>query len=160
MVKDLTLTKSQKLLYELIRRLNGVEDKTKLAKLQYFADFIHYAFNDAPISESTNIYERRKQGPLSLEFNNDLTSLKESGLITEDPKYNFSVKKEINTELSAQEDFTINYVTGRYGKLSYDELLDICHAQIPHLSAKEDGVVQFFTAYNLVDEYPDYKSVK
>ena len=154
------LTKSQKLLYEIIRRADGVEDKTKLAKLQYFADFIHYAFYDTPISEITNIYERRRQGPLSVKFNNDLSALKEAAIIEENPKYNFSIKKKLETSLSSQESSTIDYVLDRYGKLSYDELLDICHAQIPHLSSKEDGVVQFFTAYNLVDEYPDYKALK
>lgn len=158
MIQD--LTKSQKLLYEIIRKLNGVEDKTKLAKLQYFADFIHYAFYDVPISEPTNIYEKRKQGPLSIKFNSDLNILEKTALIEESPKYNFSIKKEIDTHLSSQENSTIEYVLNRYGKLSYDELLDICHAQIPHLSTKEDGIVQFFTAYNLVDQYPDYKTVK
>ncbi len=158
MVGTLVLTKSQKLLYELIRRLNGVEDKTKLAKLQYFADFIHYAFHDTPISEVTNVYERRKQGPLSIGFNADLATLKRNGLVGEGPTYHFSVKKEVDTSLSPQESFTIDYVLKRYGKLSYDELINICHSQIPHLSAKENGIVAFFTAYNLVDEYQDYKT--
>ena len=60
------LTKSQSLLYDIIQKSGGIDDKTKLAKLEYFADFIHYAFNNAPISETSNIYEKRKQGPLSI----------------------------------------------------------------------------------------------
>lgn len=155
MVKE--LTKSQELLYEIVRELHGVEDKTKLAKLQYFADFIHYAFHDTPISQDTNIYERRKQGPLSVGFNADLTTLKNLNLLEENPKYNFSVKKDVDTDFSKEEKFTINYVLQRYGKLSYNELLDVCHSQAPHLSSREDGIVPFFTAYNLVDEYSDYK---
>jgi len=156
----INLTKSQKLLYELVRKSNGVNDKTKLAKLQYLADFIHYAFHDAPISEIANIYEKRKQGPLALEFNKDLKILKDQHLLEEQPQFNFAVKAEINTELSSQELYTVDYVVKRYGGLSWEELLDICHAQFPHLSAKEDGIVPYFTAYNLVEDYPDYKAGK
>ena len=69
------LTKSQSLLYALIRGLKGADDKVKLAKLAYFADFIHYAFHDKPISEETNVYQRRDFGPLSVSFNSDLKAL-------------------------------------------------------------------------------------
>jgi len=49
-----------------LRKNGGVDDKTKLAKLEYFSDFIHYAFNDEAISGE--IYSRQKQGPLARSF--------------------------------------------------------------------------------------------
>ncbi len=49
------MTKSQKLLYFLIKELKEADDKVKLAKLAYLADFIHYAFNNNPISEETSL---------------------------------------------------------------------------------------------------------
>jgi uncharacterized phage-associated protein len=52
---------------------------------------------------------------------------------------------------------TIKYVIARYGGSSWSELRDIAHSQIPYLSASGDGaVIEYHTAYNLVDEYPDY----
>ena len=53
------ITKSQKLLYSLIKKGEVIEDKTKLAKLQYFADFIHYAFYNHPISDEGMIYTKQ-----------------------------------------------------------------------------------------------------
>lgn len=153
------LTQSQMLLYELIRQNGGIEDKTKLAKLQYFADFIHYAFSDEPISQAGVIYTRQKQGPLSRDLTSDLEKLKEIGLIKEEATYNYHVAKEITTELPAKKLETIKYVINKYGSLSWKELVEIAHSQEPFLSADPSGVIEFFTAYNLVDYYPDYSAV-
>jgi len=152
------ITKTQKLLLSLIQHNNGIEDKTKLAKLQYFADFIHYAFHSIPISEPEIIYTKQKQGPLSRTLTDDLENLKQMGLITEKPKYHYNLAKSIDVNFSPEEKKTINYVVSKYGKLSYNELIDICHSQAPYLSAGKDDIVEFFTSYNLVDEYPDYVS--
>ena len=152
------LTKSQKLLYTLIQELGGIDDKIKLAKFQYFSDFIHYAFHNQPISDVASIYEKRPYGPLSRSFNTDLAALISSGLIQQKGKYDYSVKKQINNDLSAEEIKTIKYVAGKYAGYTYDVLSDITHKQIPYLSAIEGGVVEYDTAYNLVDEYPDYET--
>ena len=69
------MTQSQKLLYTIIKELGGIDDKIKLAKFQYFSDFIHYAFNDTPISDINSLYEKRPYGPLSRSFNADLNKL-------------------------------------------------------------------------------------
>jgi len=156
--KDKKMTKSQQLLYQVIKEQDQVEDKTKLAKLEYFADFIHYAFNDKPISEETNVYTKVKQGPLSRTFNEDLNTLKQLGIVEEKPRYNFRIKKDIKTLLTKRELRTIRYVLKKYGGLSYSDLIHISHSQAPYLSTKDGGIVEFFTAYNLVDEYPDYCS--
>jgi len=151
------LTKSQQLLYYIILKNEGVEDKTKLAKLEYFADFIHYAFHDKPISEESAIYTAQKQGPLSRTLTVDIEALKDCGLIEEKPKFNYAAKRdgaEIN--LDEEEKRTIQFVIDRYGELSYRELINISHAQIPFLSARDGEIVEFVTAYNLVDEYPEY----
>ena len=58
------ITKSQNYYIDLFKR-RVVEDKTKLAKLQYFGDFYHYAFYNHPISDDGMIYTKQKQGPLS-----------------------------------------------------------------------------------------------
>jgi uncharacterized phage-associated protein len=150
------LTKSQKLLFALIRENGGVDDKTKLAKLEYFADFIHYAFHDSPISGEDAIYTAQKQGPLSRTLTTDLEVLKAEGLIEEKPKYNYAVKRHLRVDLTAGEVKTIKFVIERYGKLSYSELINISHGQIPYLSARDGEIVEFVTAYNLVDEYPEY----
>jgi uncharacterized phage-associated protein len=150
------LTKSQKLLYWLIKRQKCVEDKTKLAKLEYFADFIHFAFNNSPISDQTIVYTRQKQGALSRSFDDDLEVLKKQGLITEQPKYHYRVKEDRSVDLSHSEKATIEYVLSKYGHLSFNELISLCHRQAPYLSAQDGGVMEFFTAYNLVDEYADY----
>jgi uncharacterized phage-associated protein len=152
------LTKSQKLLYTIIQELGGVNDKIKLAKFQYFSDFIHYAFHDKPISDISNIYEKRPFGPLARSFNVDLNTLISLGLVDQKGKYDYSAKKKIDNDLSSEELKTIKYVTGKYANCSYDILADITHKQIPYLSTNEGGVVEYDTAYNLVDEYPDYQN--
>jgi uncharacterized phage-associated protein len=152
------LTKSQQLVYEIIRCNGGVEDKTKLAKLQYFADFIHYAFNDSQISEQSYIYTRQKQGPLGRNLTADLAALKADGVITEPSEFNYGIAKEIETDLSKSEAKTIKFVLEKYGKLSWHELMNISHDQEPYLSTTDGGIIEPFTAYNLVDLYPDYAS--
>jgi uncharacterized phage-associated protein len=151
------ITKSQKLLYTIIQELGGIDDKIKLAKFQYFSDFIHYAFHDKPISDITSIYEKRPYGPLSRSFNADLVALISSGLIQQKGKYTYSVKKKTDNDLSKDEIKTIKYVVEKYAKYAYDILADITHKQIPYLSATEGGVVEYNTAYNLIDEYSDYQ---
>ena len=154
---SMDLTKSQRLIYTLIKNLGEADDKVKLAKLQYFSDFIHYAFHNRPISEITNLYQKRDFGPLSISFNSDLKYLIEKGLIDNNKKYHYKVKKEVIFDLDNYESKTINYVVGKYSKYSFDILTDISHKQIPYLSADEGGLIDYKTAYNLVDEYPDYK---
>ncbi|KKP52174.1 MAG: hypothetical protein UR42_C0008G0004 [Candidatus Roizmanbacteria bacterium GW2011_GWA2_33_33] len=150
------ITKSQKLLYSLIKKGEVIEDKTKLAKLQYFADFIHYAFYNHPISDEGMIYTKQKQGPLSRTLTDDIETLKKEGLIVEQPNYHYKIKENLKVNLSKEEEKTLDFVIDKYGKASYKELVDICHAQTPYLSTGEGQIVEFFTAYNLVDDYPDY----
>ena len=153
---DMTPTKSQKLLCSLIKRIGEVDDKVKLAKYEYFADFIHYAFNNRPISQETNLYEKREYGPLSISFNSDLDYLIKNGLVESKKKYHYSVKKKVEFKLDEQEQTTIDYVLKKYLGHSYDVLTDISHKQIPYLSANDGGIIDYNTAYNLVSEYPDY----
>jgi len=148
------LTKSQQLLYRIIEKNGGVDDKTKLAKLEYFSDFIHYAFNDEAISGE--IYTRQKQGPLARNLTEDLNRLKEMGYVEEKPAYHYKVKKPLATSFDSKEERTIEFVVDRYGKLSFSELVSISHEQIPYLSARDGEIIEMFTAYNLVDEYPEY----
>lgn len=150
------ITKSQALLYALIKGLNEADDKVKLAKLAYFADFIHYAFHNKPISEETSLYQKRDYGPLSVSFNSDLKQLIESGLITSKQPYHFTVAKDVKANLDEQELKTVEYVLGKYSQYAYDVLADISHKQIPYLSATDGGIIDYNTAYNLVEEYPDY----
>ncbi|MFA6295031.1 MAG: Panacea domain-containing protein [Candidatus Paceibacterota bacterium] len=154
----MNITKSQKLLYTIIKELGGVDDKIKLAKYQYFSDFIHYAFNNEPISDVTNLYEKRPYGPLARSFNSDLAQLVTSGLIENNGKYHYSVKKELDNLLNKKEIKTIRYVINKYAKYSYDTLADLSHKQIPYLSTNEGGIIEYDTAYNLVDEYTDYNT--
>ena len=154
----LTLTKSQQLLYYIIKKREELEDKTKLAKLEYFVDFIHFAFHDKPISQEEIVYTREKQGPLALNFNEDLRVLKTGGCIEENPKYHFKTTKDCQVDFTSKELKTIDYVLEKYGKESYKDLVQISHSQAPYLSTKEGNVVELFTAYNLVDEYADYAS--
>jgi len=153
------LTKSQQLLLYLIELKGGaMDDKTKLAKYQYFADFIHYAFNRTPISEESTRYTKQKQGPLALTFTEDLETLKSLGLIKEYPEFNFKiVKKDYKIDLSEKEKKTARFVIDKYGKLNFKELIDISHCQEPYLSTEKGAIIEFFTAYNLVDSYPDYE---
>jgi uncharacterized phage-associated protein len=51
------------------------------------------------------------------------------------------------------------YVLNKYAKYSYGALTDLSHRQIPYLSTNEGGIIEYDTAYNLVDEYADYKKV-
>lgn len=153
------LTKSQQLLLYLIELKGGsVDDKTKLAKYQYFTDFIHYAFNNTSVSGKLIIYTKQKQGPLSLSFSDDLEILKKTGFIKESPQYNFKiVKKGYKLNLSDKEKKTAKFVIDKYGKLSFNELIKISHCQEPYLSAEKGAIIQYFTAFNLVDSYPDYE---
>lgn len=148
------LTKSQQLLYRIVEKNGGVDDKTKLAKLEYFSDFIHYAFNDRAISGE--IYTRQKQGPLARSLTDDLNRLKEMGYVEEKPAYHYKVRKPFTTSFDSKEEKTIEFVINRYGKLSFGELVCISHKQIPYLSARDGEIIEMFTAYNLVDEYPEY----
>ena len=159
-MSTLSLTKSQWLLYSIIKLHGGkIDDKTKLAKLEYFADFIHFAFHNEPISEAQeNIYTRQKQGVLSRSLTVDLAQLENVGLISQSNRFKFEIKGDREAPLTADELKTVQYVLDRYGNTEWHELVDICHSQTPYLSAPEKGVVEYFTAYNLVDEYPDYPS--
>ena len=152
----MNLTKSQGLLYTLIKGLGESDDKVKLAKIAYFADFIHYAFHNKPISEVTNLYQKRDYGPLSVSFNSDLKQLIKSGLVKSDRQYHFKIAKEADVSLDREELKTVQYVLDKYGQYPFDVLTDISHKQIPYLSASEGGIIDYNTAYNLVEEYPDY----
>lgn len=152
------LNKSQKLLFQIIKETQGVDDKTVLAKLQYFSDFIHYAFNGHPISEENIIYTRQKMGALSRTFTEDLETLKKEGFITEVKKYHYQQNKQLDVNLTELELKTIRYVISKYGKLGYQDLVKICHEQEPYLSATDGGVIELFTAYNLIENYNDYKN--
>ena len=156
------LTKSQRLLLYLVELKGGcVSDKTKLAKYQYFTDFIHYAFNNKPVSEETIVYTKQKQGPLARNFSDDLEELERQGFIKEDPKYNFKrLKKKYGKSLLPQEKKTANFVISKYGNLNFQELISICHKQEPYLSADKKAIVEFFTTYHRVHEYPDYEQFK
>jgi len=152
------LTKSQKLLLYIIEKKKVVDDKTKLAKYQYFSDFIHFAFHNKSISGTGTIYSRQKQGPLNRNLSCDLDKLKEEGYIIEKPNFNYQVKKNIKVGLTTEEKKTVDFVLNKYGDLNYKELVNISHNQLPYLSAKEGEIIEFITAYNLVDEYQDYNS--
>lgn len=153
---DMDITKSQKLLYAIIRELGEIDDKIKLAKFQYFSDFIHYAFHDRPISDVASLYEKRPYGPLARTFNSDLTTLLTHGLVEQKGKFHFTIKRDIGDILNNDELKTIRYVLGKYANHSYDVLTDVSHKQIPYLSTNEGGIIEYNTAYNLVDEYSDY----
>ena len=158
MIKSPELTKSQQLIYKIIETQNIVEDKTKLAKLQYFVDFINYAFHDKPVSQKEIIYTKQKQGLLSRTLSGDIETLKSFGLIDEPTKYHYALKKKIDVTLSKEDIKTIEYVLSKYGTLSYLDLVNICHSQVPYLATKDGAIAEFFTAYNLVDDYDDYES--
>lgn len=143
----------------LIQEYGLNDDKVKLAKFQYFIDFIHYAFNDNPVSEPSIIYDKQKFGPLSTSFNNDLETLVKEGYVEETPKFHYKIKKPFDFDFSNKELKTIEYVWNKYKNLSYKELSDISHRQLPYQTAQMGGIVHLFTAYNLVDEYPDYESL-
>ena len=152
------LTKSQQLLLYLLELKGGVDDKTKIAKYQYFADFIHFAFNNKPISEPTIVYTRQKMGPLSRTLTEDLEYLEKNGFIKEEPAYNYKPIKKAKLTLTEEERKTAKYVINKYGDLQYSELVSICHKQEPYLSANDGGVIELVTSYNLVENYPDYAS--
>jgi uncharacterized phage-associated protein len=152
-------TKSQQLLYAIIKELGEIDDKIKLAKFQYFSDFIHYAFHDEPISDVTSLYEKRPYGPLARSFNSDLNILISEGLIEKKGKYSFAVKKDIGQVLGEKELKTVKYVLNKYSNHSYDTLTALSHKQIPYLSTNEGGIIEYDTAYNLVDDYGDYSAV-
>lgn len=151
-------TKSQKLIYNLIQLSEGVDDKVVLAKLQYFVDFIHFAFYEKPVSDADIIYTRQKMGPLARSLTTDLKQLKKTGFIKEVGQYKYEVTKEMKEKLEKNEIKTIKFVLAKYGQASWRDLKRICHEQAPYLSTTEGAVVEFFTAFNLIDEYPDYKT--
>lgn len=154
------LTKSQQLLLYLMELKGGkIDDKTKLAKYQYLTDFIHYAFHNAPVSQGA-LYTKQKQGPLARTLTEDLTRLKELGYVKEGLSYQYSVAKKIAMSLSEEEKRTARYVIRKYGELGYQDLIQVCHGQAPYLSAQDGGVVEYFTAFNLVDDYKDYVDFK
>ncbi len=152
----MTLTKSQRLLYALITLLGEADDKVKLAKLAYFSDFIHYAFHNKPISEATNLYQKRDYGPLAVSFNSDLKYLVDNGVIESKKLYHFKAKKKLDLDLTKDELKTVKYVLEKYSNYPFNILADISHKQIPYISADEGGIIDYNTAYNLVDEYSDY----
>ena len=154
------LTKSQQLIYKIIKTLEKVEDKTKLAKLQYLADFIHYAFHDNFISGKEVVYSKQKQGPLANTLSSDLEALKNQKVIDENPSFNYKVKKPVELKLSDDEIKTIEYVCDKYGRLNWKDLVSISHEQEPYLSATEGGIIESFTAYNLIDDHEqEYNAV-
>lgn len=154
------LKKSQKLLLYIVSAMGECEDKTKLAKLQYFCDFISKAFYDASISGDNYRYQRNKQGPLAYHFNDDLAVLTSNRLLNEAKRFHYKPNIDIDhlaNEFDENEKKVIEYVLSKYGKLSWQELRDISHEQVPYLSTSEMNEVPLFTAYNLVDDYPDFK---
>lgn len=158
--KIASLSKSQELLLYLIQQKGGViEDKTVLAKLLYFADFIHYAFHNVAITGNASIYTKQKQGPLFRNLTYDLEYLKSSGFLKEDRQFCYrTTEKTSKLALTENEKKTARFVLSKYGNLKWSELVAISHSQDPYLSANDGSVIEFFTAFNLVDEYPDYES--
>lgn len=150
------LTASQKLLYLIIHQLELVKDKTKLAKLEYFSDFIHYAFHDENISGELELYQKREYGPLGRSFNLDLEQLLQLGLIKQRANYTYTLNKSVEIKISPEKKDTIQYVLAKYGNMSSRDLIEISHKQIPYLSTENGGIIDYDTAYNLVDDYPDY----
>ena len=150
------LSRSQQLLYQIIKDKKIVDDKTKLAKFQYLVDFIHFAFHNHTVSDSTIIYTKQKQGPLSRSLTDDLKFLIESGYIQEDAKFKYKIVKNLVTSFTREEHKTISYVLDKYGELTWKELVDLSHSQTPYLSADNGGIIELFTSYNLVDQYSDY----
>lgn len=153
------LDKSQKLLLYLNTSLNGCDDKTKLAKLQYFCDFISKAFYDSSISGEDYRYQKNKQGPLAFKYNRDLDKLVEDGFLERDGKYHHKPNiglGALKAEFSSNEIKVMDYVLSKYGKLNWRELMNISHEQVPYKSAMDMSEIPLFTAYNLVDDYCDF----
>ena len=101
-------------------------------------------------------HPKQKQGPLSRTLTEDLQMLIKLGYIGEDSKYKYKIIKDIPSDFDKDEQKTINYVIDKYGELSWQELVDLSHTQTPYLSAENGGIIELFTAYNLVDQYSDY----
>ena len=89
-----------------------------------------------------------------------MEELKRQGYIKESPTYKYTLAKDFNLRLSADEKRTARFVMSKYGQLSYADLIQVCHAQAPYLSSKDGGVIEYFTAFNLVDDYQDYADFK
>lgn len=156
------LTKSQQLIYKIVEQSGTVKTKIKLAKLQYLTDFMHYAFNSAFISGEGTVYSRQEKGPLANTLSDDIEALELNELILQPRPYTYAPNKnkKIDINLSPDELYTINYVLDRYGKLPADDLVRISHEQEPYLSSVDSGIIEPFTAYNLIDEHEqEYKSV-
>ena len=152
------LTPSQSVLVELLRGLGETTNKLKLAKLEYLVDFLHYAFHSRPASGEGVLYERRQYGPLARSFNADLADLARLGLIRQAPRNYYALAGTTEPSLCPETQATLRYVLDRYGKLSTNELLALCHAQEPYLSTSAGAVIEFFTAYNLLDDHQDHPS--
>ena len=111
------------------------------------------------ITGDASIYTKQKQGPLYRNLTNDLEYLKSSGFLNEDKKYNYRTTEKISEfALTDNEKKTARFVLSKYGNLNWKELVAVSHSQDPYLSASDGSVIEFYTAFNLVDEYPDYEA--
>ncbi len=151
------MSQSQRVLLHLLYGAAAPVSKLKLAKLEYLVDFIHYAFHNSPASGDGVLYERRRYGPLARTFNADLNELASAKLIAmPQPSRVASAGAQQPEPVEPTVQKTLDYVLARYGGLSTSELLTLCHAQEPYLSACDGAIIEFFTAYNLIDDHQDY----
>lgn len=114
---------------------------TKLAKIVWFADVEYYRLHGATISQSDD-YQRRDQGPLHVDFNRAISSLKREGQIWEratqtpvGPRREFLWLKPADAAAFTGPEITvIHNVIGAILPLSATEASNLSHVE-PWLSA-------------------------
>jgi uncharacterized phage-associated protein len=142
----------QKKLAELIKACikygadkDGKITKTKLAKLVYLADFAFYYNNLIPITGVT--YKKLDNGPVSIEFFNELLGLVGTHEVSMQKKGNVQLLSlaDIKTDVSLEKkelELTEN-VCKKWQNKKTDEIVKFTHEQLPWKISFDNDVVPY-----------------
>ena len=131
--------------------------KTKINKLLWYMDFIH--FKKFTVSISGDFYIHLSYGPIPDDYEWIVTLMLEERLITSEEKI-FDKEKDIAGELiranercdktifSESELETMNFVLEKLGHLTSGQLSEISHKEIPYVKTKNGKKI----SYNLARE--------
>jgi uncharacterized phage-associated protein len=146
--------KMENTIYLMLDRLNEVPT-IKLAKLLYYADFMHYRKTHKSITDST--YLHLEHGPCASDFQNTLSNLGASGnVVFAEKKYKGErAYKAYKTNtapdmgvFSKSEIETLDEVIKRFGRMSGEKLREKTHGEFPWKATKPyDKIPYSFAQY-------------
>lgn len=153
--RTFSLERFGRALQAILSLLGGEAFKTRLAKLLWLSDFLHFAENTVSITGA--VYARLPYGPAPHHFPAILASLEELGMIEsrsqEVGDYVGDVIRALNVPVEwpfdPREYATIERVVGRYGHLSGSALSALSHRESAWAERRDGDVIPYPAALDM-----------